>query len=280
LARLLNLFLKSNQFDLNQNIMDNAVAFITGGTSGIGAAFARHFAQEGYDLILTGRPNEETTFCPETLKETYNINVEMHFAEFSDDNDVAKLEGIIRKNNKIEVLINNAGFGLGKPFLDGDIRNLENMIKVHINAPVRFIHAALPNMIREKKGIIISLSSLSSFIPLPSDSMYSATKLFHNSFMESLHISFRDQGIKVQVLCPGFVRTKFHERAGWKQSELINRGIVRWMRPEKVVAISVRNLRKKNRVIVIPGFWNKTVKIIYNILPKGFYYKLAIKYLQ
>jgi short-subunit dehydrogenase len=82
------------------------------------------------------------------------------------------------------------------------------------------------------------------------------------------------------VLCPGFVRTNFHTSAGFNQEELKNMGIVRWMKPEKVVEISIKNLRKRNKVIVVPGFWNKTVKLIYTILPSGLYYRLATKYLQ
>ena len=260
--------------------MDKEVAFITGATSGIGAAFACHFAREGYDLIITGHSDDKISPCVDELQEKYKVNVQIILAELADENNVLKIEEIIKKNNKIEVLINNAGFGLVKPFWLEDIRNLENMIKVHINAPVRFIHAALPNMILKKKGVIINLSSLSSFMPIPQDSMYSATKLFQNSFLESLHISVREKGIKVQVLCPGFVLTNFHNKAGWKQSELKNRGIVRWMQPEKVVDISVKNLRKKNKVIVIPGCWNKLVKFIFDILPRRFYYRLAFKYLQ
>jgi len=260
--------------------MIKKVAFITGATSGIGAAFARHFAKEGYDLIITGLPDDKVPSYLEELKEKYDVNVEILYAEFGNENDVARLEEIIKSNNRIEVLVNNAGFGIDRPFLKDNIRNIENMIKVHISAPVRFIYAALPNMVSEKKGVIINLSSLSSFMPIPKNSMYSATKLFNNSFMESLHISFRDKGIKIQALCPGFVRTNFHSKSGVNQSELKNRGILRWMQPDKVVEISIRNLLKKNNVIVIPGFRNKMIKFIFTILPKNLYYQLATKYLQ
>jgi short-subunit dehydrogenase len=259
--------------------MDREVVFITGGTSGIGAAFARHFAREGYDLIITGKPKGKIYPCIEKLSEKYNVNVEIIQAEFSDSNDVAKVEDIIRKNNKIEYLISNAGFGLGKPFWMEDIENLEKMIKVHIIAPVRFIYAAIPNMSLRKKGVIISMSSLASFLPIPHDSLYSATKLFNKSFMESMYISFRDKGIKVQVLCPGFVRTDFHKRPAGDQETLGKKQKVPWMNPDEIVKSSVKNLRKNNRVIIIPGFWNKFIKLIYIISPKPVYYWFANKYL-
>lgn len=260
--------------------MPKQIVFISGATSGIGAAFALHYANKGYDLILTGHPDDKILPSVKELKQKYNVNVEIILADLTNDKDLANLEEIIRNNKRIEVLINNAGFVFGKPFWKNDIQNLENMIKVHINAPVRFIHAALPHMTMKRQGTIINLSSLASFMPIPQDSMYSATKLFQNSFMESLHISVKDKGIKVQVLCPGFVPTNFHKRAGLKQPELRNRGILSWMQPEKIVEISVRNLRKKNKVIVIPGFWNNLAKYMITIMPRSLYYRLAAKFLQ
>ena len=260
--------------------MNERVAFITGATSGIGAAFARHFAKEGYDLIITGLPSDDGAASIEELKKKHHVNIEMLYAEFSNEDDMSKLEDIIKSNDKIEVLVNNAGFGFDQPFLQNKIGNIENMIKVHITAPVRFIYAALPNMIRGKKGTIINLSSLSSFMPVPKNSMYSATKLFNNSFMESLHISYRNKGIKVQVLCPGFVRTNFHAKNGTNQLEHKIKGILRWMQPDKVVEISIRNLIRKNKVIVVPGLRNRIVKFLFSILPQGLYYNLATKYLQ
>jgi short-subunit dehydrogenase len=259
--------------------MNKEVALITGGTSGIGAAFARYFAAKGYDLIITGRPDDKIYPCIENLYKKYNVNVEIIPAELANKEDVSRLEEVIRGDDRIGILVNNAGFGLGIPFWKDEIENLENMIKVHVNAPVRFIYAALPNMIRKKKGIIINLSSLSSFIPIPRDSLYSATKLFQNSFMESLHISFRDLGIKIQVLCPGFVRTDFHKGDKMDRSARINNRFISWMLPDEVVRISIKNLRKKDKVYIIPGFWNKTIKGIYEIMPRRMFYFLAKKFL-
>jgi short-subunit dehydrogenase len=265
--------------DLIQTFMNNGQVLITGATSGIGAAFAQHFAQNGYDLILTGHPDEKSSFYIKDLIEKYRINVEFIYADFSSDSDVAKVESII-KSRDIDILINNAGFGLGKLFWHNNIQDLEKMIKVHILAPVRFIYAALPNMIKKLKGTIISLSSLASFLPIPHDSLYSATKLFHNSLMESLHISLREMGIKIQVLCPGFVRTNFHNKLNIKEDELKNRGILKWMLPEEVVRVSIKNLDKKNNVVVIPGSYNKIIRIIYLMMPKRVFYNLASRHLQ
>ena len=261
--------------------MDRKVAFISGATSGLGAAFARHYAQQGYDLIITGHPEDKISLDIGELKRKYDINIELILADLASENDVKRVEEIIKKTKEIDVLINNAGFFFGKAFWKIDIISLENMVKVHISTPVRLILAALPNMISNSKGTIINLSSLVSFMPVPQDAMYSATKVFSNSFMESLHISFKNKGIKVQVLCPGFVRnTNFHERAGMNLSSLKSWQILPWMEPENVVEISVRNLRKKNKVVVIPGFRNRTIKFIISVLPRPLYYRFATRFLQ
>ncbi len=261
--------------------MDRKVAFISGGTSGLGAAFAQYFAQQGYNLIVTGHPDDKIRLNSGELIQKYGVNIEIIHVDLAAENDILKTEEIIRKNTSLEILVSNAGFYFGKPFWQKDVSDLEDMIKVHISVPVRFVLAALPLMAANKKGIIISISTLVSFWPVPQDSMYSATKTFNNSFMESLHISLKDKGIKVQVLCPGFLRnTEFHERAGFKLSEHKNWNMLPWMDPDRVVKISVRNLKKKNRVVVIPGFMNRVIKNIVSFLPRRLYYFLAARYLQ
>jgi uncharacterized protein len=259
----------------------NKVAFISGGTGGLGAAFACHFAGQGYDLIVTGHPGDEVLLDIEDLKTSNNINVEILLGDLANEDDVARAEEVIKNNTEIEVLVNNAGFFFGKPFWQKDVVSLESMIKVHICAPVRLILAALPNMISNGKGYIVNMSSLVSFMPVPQDAMYSASKLFINSFMESLHISVRKKGIKVQVLCPGFINnTNFHKRAGFMLDDHKTWNILPWMSPEKVVSVSVRNLKKRNKVIVVPGFRNKLIRLLVSIVPRTLYYSFATKFLQ
>jgi hypothetical protein len=260
--------------------MGKMVAFITGATSGIGAAFARHFAGEGYDLILTGHPDDSNNLLLDDLKQKFNVDIRLIFADLSVENDIAKLEELIKKNDKIEVLVNNAGYLDGVPFLKNTSKKLEQMIMVHINSPMRFVHAVLPNMLLMGRGIIINLSSLAAYTPFPDYAMYPATKMFNIGFTESLHITLRKKGIKLQVLCPGFVKTNFHKRAGVNLSEFKNRGLIKWLSPEKVVQISIRNLKKKNKVIVVPGFVNKLIRIMSLIIPRRIYYKLASQFLN
>jgi short-subunit dehydrogenase len=259
--------------------MERELAFISGATSGIGAAFARHFASEGYDLIITGHPNDPVELPLKELKEKYHIDIEFIKADLAIEEKIVEIENIIKCNQRITVLINNAGFLDGTPFLKNNIPALESMIKVHINCPMRFIHAVLPNMIYNGNGIVINLSSLAAFTPFPDYAMYPATKLFGIAFTESLHISLRKNGIKFQVLCPGFVKSNFHQRAGIKLSEFKNTRFINWMTPEEIVKNSIKNLRKKNKVIIIPGVGNRFVRFISLIVPRGLYYKFASVFL-
>ena len=97
--------------------------------------------------------------------------------------------------------------------------------------------------------------------------------------MESMYICFRDMGIKIQVLCPGFVQTDFHKRDTEDKSVLVRKRKIPWMLPDEVVEISIKNLRKNNKVIIIPGFWNKFIKFMFVVLPRPLYYRLAHKFL-
>jgi len=255
--------------------MERKVALITGGTSGIGAAYARHFASEGYDLIVTGHPDDEILLRTEELKEKFHIQIETILADFSSESHVSHIEDILLKNQRIEVLVNCAGFGLGRAFFEREFTAVMSMIQVNTIAPVRFINAILPQMIKNKRGIIITVSSISSLVPVPRDPLYCGTKAFHNILGEALHIRMIGNGIKCQVLCPGLVRSNFHNRIGTYGPRVRARGFVRWMDPDKVVAISIRNLKKKHKVIVIPGFLNKISVLIYNLIPRTLYYRFA-----
>jgi uncharacterized protein len=271
---------KHNKYMSESNETGKKVALITGATRGIGAAFASHYASKGYDLIITGHPDDKIALGIEKLQEEYNVHIETILADFANDNDIAKIEEIIKENQRIEVLINNAGFSFGGPFFEKDISDLLNMIKVHIHAPIRFIYAVLPGMILKKKGTIINLSSMTSLVTVPRDPLYSATKTFHNALLESLHIHLKDKGIKLQVLCPGMVRTNFHKRSVAPGTETkFGKGML-WMNPDKVVEISVRNLHKKNKIIVVTGFVNKVTRFIYILLPRTIRYWLSDRYLR
>ena len=248
-------------------------ALITGATSGIGEAYARRFASQGYDLIITGRRKEKINHLADELAQTCAVDVEVVIAEFSNQGDVDALAQKVRDTENLDILVNNAGFTTKSYFHHEDLEGQQNMVQVHVLAPMKLIYAALPNMIARGRGTIINVSSLGAFTPLPKTATYSGTKAFLAVFTESLRMELAGTNVKVQALCPGFTRTDFHERIGIDKSKQKNVGIIRWMPPEKVVDISLRCL-KNNQVICVPGFWNKILLCAtHRLLPRSLYYK-------
>lgn len=251
----------------------NRIALITGATSGIGEAFARRFAKDGYDLIITGRRKEKINILAEELREKFNISVEVFIVELSNiDNIEFLIEKI--KNRNINVLVNNAGFATKGKFADTDLNGQEQMVNLHVICAIKLIHSILPNMIKRKNGTIINVSSQSAFLVIPKNATYSGTKAFLNVFSEAIYLENRDTGIKVQALCPGFVISDFHEKMGSLNANHQNKGIIRWMTPEKVVDISLRNL-EKGKVICKPGVIENLGMTLLGFLPKRIYYKIA-----
>ena len=248
-------------------------ALITGATSGIGEAFARRFASQGYDLIITGRRKEKIKRLAHDLTQSCAVDVEVIIAELSNPGDVDALTQKVRDTENLHILVNNAGFTTKGHFLYEDLEGQQNMVQVHVLAPMKLTYAALPNMTAHGKGTIINVSSLGAFTPLPEAATYSGTKAFLVVFTESLHVELAGTNVKVQALCPGFTRTDFHERIGMDKSKQKNLGIIRWMPPEKVVDTSLKCL-KNNQVICVPGFWNKVlVFATHRLLPRSLYYK-------
>jgi short-subunit dehydrogenase len=148
------------------------------------------------------------------------------------------------------------------------------MLKVHVNAPVMLIHKVLPQMISNRTGVIINVSSLAAFIPTAGNSMYSSTKSFLVNFTESLHMDVGKFGIRVQCLCPGFTRTDFHKNLNvpWESRF----GWLHWMQPEEVVEYSVSCLNK-GQVICIPGFVYRVISHLAGAVPRNLYYLIAHK---
>ncbi|HRZ28586.1 MAG TPA: SDR family oxidoreductase [Spirochaetota bacterium] len=258
-----------------ENMAVKKTALVTGATSGIGRAFAEEFARRGYDLIVTGRREKIIRETARSIEERFGVNVKVVIAELSEEKGVRKVLAAIRASGGLHVLVNNAGFGLDNIFIREKIENHLSMVHVHVDASIRFIHAALPAMIERRSGVIINVSSLGAWVPGPLNSIYGGTKAFLNVFSESLQIELRAKGIRVQALCPGFTSTDFHAKMG-VEDELREKKSIRWMRPEDVVACSMKAL-EKNRVICVPGFQKKLLVAIIRMMPKKIYTRIMEK---
>jgi len=231
------------------------IALVTGATSGIGKAFALRLAADGYDLVITGRRTEVITGVAEAIRAAHGVSVEVVIADFAHEQDIVRLEQRIGSMAQLDLLVNNAGYGIEGGFVEEPVEHTLTMNRVHMDVPVRFCKAALAGMLKRGTGDIINVSSVAAFTPTPTMPAYGATKAYLNSFSEALASSLHGTGIRVQALCPGFTKTDFHLRMGYTKEYWRNHGIVRWMTPEEVVRVSLRAIGN-GRVICIPGFWN------------------------
>lgn len=249
----------------------NAVALVTGATSGMGAEFARRWAKLGYDLVITGRRKDIIAKIADEITGAENVRVEVVIAELSDDNDLKALADKIKGMANLEVLVNNAGFGSAKPFKEEDLDKLERMVKAHCMAPMRLTQAALPAMLKRKIGSIINVSSTLAVMAMPYQSGYSATKAFVKSFTEVLAMELAGTGIKVQALLPGLTRTDFQKRLS-PQAQDHEKDIpeAAWMTAQEVVDISLKDL-ESGKVICIPGFTNKIMCELPVVMPASWY---------
>jgi short-subunit dehydrogenase len=248
---------------------DRPCALITGATSGIGAAFANRLAQEGFDLILHGRRQKELMEHAGILKKTYPVSVDIILAELSRIDEIKMVEERIKSLDRLDVLINNAGYWEPGLFWEHSPDSLEAMIRVHNVAPVRFIHAALPHMLKRDKGDIINVSSLGAYFNMVTVENYGATKAYLISFTESLHVALMGTGIRVQALAPGFTVTEFHSRLGADFTKEQRT----WMHPEEVVEESLRAL-EKGLVVCIPGLKNRMIVKLAHMMPRFVYYRI------
>lgn len=243
-------------------------ALITGATSGIGAAFAKRLALDGFDLVLHGRRQEKLKNLALDLEETHDISVGVITAELSRTDELREVEHYIQSLD-LDMLINNAGYWTPGTFWERDPDSLEAMIHVHVIAPVRFTRAALPSMLQRHRGDIINVSSAGAYFAIPTVENYSATKSYLITFSEALHVALIGTGVHVQVLVPGFVETEFHSRLGVDPKEMR----FKKMLPKEVVDISLKELRK-GKVVCIPSLRDKTAVTLVNALPRSIYYKL------
>jgi uncharacterized protein len=230
-------------------------ALITGASSGIGAAFARHLARPGCHLVLTARRAERLQALAAELEQA-GAQVEILAADLAIEEGIQAVAAKIAALPELDLLINNAGFGVVGPFGRLPIENQAAMLRVHNEAPMRLTHAALQNMLARSQGAIINVSSVSAFLRTENGVMYCATKAFLTAFSEALHEELHGTGVKVQSLCPGFTRTEFHEPRDFMDMDTQRIPAFLWMDARVVTAASLKALNR-DQGVVVPGMLYK-----------------------
>jgi short-subunit dehydrogenase len=232
------------------------VALIAGASSGIGAAFARTLAGNGYDLILVARREDRLKALAADIRERHRVAVEVLVADLSNLNDVKVVEARISGLEALDLLINCAGFGTSGNFAEIDLEKQMDMVHVHVIATVRFCRAALPQMIARHRGAIINVSSVSAFLPLPGNATYSASKAYLVTFSKALQAELAGTGVSVQALCPGFTYTGFHDTAEFAQFDRRQVPASLWMTADELVTLSLDALAR-GKTVYVPGWKNR-----------------------
>ena len=218
-------------------------ALITGASSGIGHDMALYLAEKGYDLILVGRDKQKL----EELQNSLKVNSQIIIADLSNETK-AKEVYVMTKNENIDVLVNNAGFGAFGKFYETDLNNEMDMINTNLIAVHLLTKLFLRDMIKRDSGYILNVASLAAFGPGPLMATYYATKAYVNNLTEAINEELRRDGSKVVVcsLCPGPVDTNFNNVAG------VHFG-VKAMNSKEVASYAIDSLFKK-KTVIIPGF--------------------------
>src|SRR5499426_4034498 len=241
------------------------LALVTGASSGIGEAFARRLARDGYDLVLVARSADALAALASELGRERGAAVECLAADLTDAADLRRVEARVRSVPAFDLVVNNAGVGSAGAFAELDVDGEEKQILLNVVALTRLTHAAVASMLPRDRGAVINVSSLAGMGPYPFTATYGATKAFVNSLTEAIAEELRGSNVHVQALCPGFTRTRFQERAG------VDPGTVprfAWMSAEAVVGASLASLAR-GELVCVPGAGYKVLRVASGAMPRS-----------
>ncbi len=241
-------------------------ALITGGSSGIGAEFARRLAAQGYDLVLVARHQDRLTVLATELAGQHGVSVETLAADLAQPAGIAEVERYIQGLGRLTLLVNNAGFGTTGRFGKIDPERHQEMVNLHVLAPTRLARAALPGMVSRRQGGIINVASLGAFVPLTGGVNYSATKAYLVMFSRGLANECKNRNIRVQALCPGFTYTSFHDTPEFHEDSRSQIPRFMWGPVGPVVEESLACLAL-GRVVCVPRFINQVAVVFLRDLP-------------
>jgi short-subunit dehydrogenase len=240
-----------------------AVALITGASSGLGAEFARQLAARGADLVLVARDGAALERVAVDIRACSGVA-----ADLLDDEALAVVEKRLAAG--VDVLVNNAGFGLDLAFEQNDVAVEVRHLRLHVEAAMRLTHAALPAMLERGSGRIVNVASVAGFVPRGT---YGAVKGWLISFSRWANVVYGPRGVTVTAVCPGFVHTNFHERLGLPPGEEgVPTGM--WLDAEKVVHEGLRDAAR-GRSVSVPSWRYKALVVASRLLPDAIVVRAA-----
>ena len=242
--------------------MPRPVALITGPTSGLGAGYARRYARDGFDLVLVARDIARLDDLANELRASSGIDVEVLSADLAEADGRARVAERLAAG--VQVLVNNAGFGTSGEFWTADPAVLQAQLDVNVTAVMQLTRAALPSMVAAAHGCVINIASVAGLLS-GRGSTYSASKAWVVSFSEGLANGLTGSGVSIHAVCPGFVRTEFHERAGIDMKSIPS---LMWLNVDDVISESLADIAK-GKVISVPGIQYKALTTVGRLVPRG-----------
>jgi short-subunit dehydrogenase len=245
--------------------MNRPTALVTGASSGIGLDLSRVLAKNGYDLVLVARTASKLQDAANELQKS-GVSAGVIASDLSRPSAAAEIVAeLTLRNIEIEVLVNNAGYGLTGPFVENDLQREVDMIQVNVVALTQLTKLLLRPMVARKRGRILNVASTAAFQPGPLMAVYYATKAYVLSFSEAIAEELRDSGVTVTALCPGPTQTGFAEIANMTQTRLFT-----MMRPMSSAAVARAGYRgmMSGKRIVIPGAKNKMLVQSLRVSPR------------
>ena len=238
-------------------------ALVTGPTSGIGLSFARQLAADGHDLVLVSRNQERLDATATTLRSSYGVEVDVLRADLGRRDDLALVERRLAEEDRpVDLLVNSAGFGLRRAFLDNSVEDEQYLLDTHVTAVLRLTHAALGRMVPGGHGAVVNVSSVAGFLPRGT---YSAAKAYVTALSQWADLTYRDRGVRVMALLPGFTRTEFHDRMEVGPDSAPS---WLWLDADRVVREALRDLAR-GRTLSVPSRRYKAIGVLARYTPAG-----------
>jgi hypothetical protein len=248
--------------------MARPLALITGASSGIGAAFAGAYAKRGFDLALVARRADRLEALAERLHAAHGVAafaVPADLAAF--DAPAVVLGAVAERGRVVDVLVNNAGFGIPQRFVDASWARQRDFLTTMALSPCGLAHGVIPGMIERGRGAILNIASVAGFSPgVAGNSLYPGVKSLMIKFSQSLDAEYRGRGLKITAVCPGFTRTEFAAKAGI-ESAAARESRLFWQSAEAVVEAAIAG-NERGRVVVVPGWHNRLSVFLLRSLPE------------
>ena len=248
---------------MSPHVSPGGTALVTGATAGIGAAFADELGRRGHDLVLVARDPARLEDAALRLHTAHGVVVETISADLTDRAQLATVEARLAESDRpVDLLVNNAGFGLKGKFLDNSVEQEQAHLDVHVVAPMRLLHATLGGMVARGRGDVVNVASVSAFLPRGS---YGAAKAYTVKLSEWAHHEYAGSGVRVMALCPGFVRTEFHQRMDVGRDSAPP---YLWLDVDTVVREALADL-EKGKAVSIPSLRFKLIANSARLLPSS-----------